>query len=218
LGCFSFYPGKNLGACGEGGIVVTNDQKHAHTIRMLRDWGAESKYHHLLKGYNYRMEGIQGAILRVKLRHLEKWTEARRAHALRYNELLKDTGVGIPCEMPFNRHVYHIYAVRVPQRDRQVSGRVNGTGRSDRHPLPDPGSSPTGICGSRLQGRGFSLRGSGCKRSAVLADVSRIDFRSAGCRIEGRAGGIQDPVKEQVYCCLMRKHASNTLIISEENL
>jgi dTDP-4-amino-4,6-dideoxygalactose transaminase/acetyltransferase-like isoleucine patch superfamily enzyme len=137
LGCFSFYPGKNLGACGEGGMVVTNDRNHAQTIRMLRDWGAESKYHHLLKGYNYRMEGIQGAILRVKLRHLEKWTEARRAHAVRYNELLKDTGVGVPCEMPSNRHVYHIYAVRVPQRDRfQAALTAKGVQTGIHYPIP----------------------------------------------------------------------------------
>jgi len=118
LGCFSFYPGKNLGACGEGGIVLTNDAKHDKTIRMFRDWGAESKYHHVLKGYNYRMEGMQGAILRVKLRHLDAWTEARRAHAGRYNELLAGTGVEIPRELASNRHVYHIYAIRVPERDK----------------------------------------------------------------------------------------------------
>ena len=76
MGCFSFYPGKNLGAYGEAGMVVTGDPRYATTIRMLRDWGAEKKYHHVLKGYNYRMEGIQGAVLRVKLRHLEVWTEA----------------------------------------------------------------------------------------------------------------------------------------------
>ena len=81
LGCFSFYPGKNLGAYGEGGIVVTNNPEYARTIRMLRDWGQERKYHHVLKGYNYRMDALQGAILRVKLRYLEAWTEARRAHA-----------------------------------------------------------------------------------------------------------------------------------------
>ena len=78
MGCFSFYPGKNLGAYGEGGAVTTNNPDYAHTVRMLRDWGQERKYHHVLRGYNYRMEGFQGAILGVKLRHLEAWTEARR--------------------------------------------------------------------------------------------------------------------------------------------
>jgi dTDP-4-amino-4,6-dideoxygalactose transaminase len=116
LGCFSFYPGKNLGAYGEGGMVVTNNPEYTRTVRMLRDWGAEKKYEHVLKGYNYRLEGMQGAILRVKLRHLEAWTEARRAHATYYDELLAGSGVKTPEEMPYARHVYHIYAVRTAQR------------------------------------------------------------------------------------------------------
>jgi dTDP-4-amino-4,6-dideoxygalactose transaminase len=117
LGCFSFYPGKNLGACGEGGAVVTNDPGFARTIRMLRDWGTEKKYHHELKGYNYRLEGMQGAILRVKLRYLEGWTEARRSHAAGYSELLAGAGVGTPEVMPWGRHVFHVYAVRTTQRE-----------------------------------------------------------------------------------------------------
>jgi dTDP-4-amino-4,6-dideoxygalactose transaminase len=118
LGCFSFYPGKNLGAYGEGGAVVTNNPDYDRTLRMLRDWGAERKYHHVLKGYNYRMEGLQGAILRVKLRHLEAWTEARRARAKRYDTLLAGSGVAVPAAAPYeSRHVYHVYAVRHPQRD-----------------------------------------------------------------------------------------------------
>ena len=117
LGCFSYYPGKNLGAYGEGGMVVTNDEEKARTIRMLRDWGQDRKYHHALAGYNYRMEGIQGAVLRVKLRHLEKWTEARRAHAARYRELLADCGLALPAEAPYARHVYHVYVVRTPARE-----------------------------------------------------------------------------------------------------
>jgi dTDP-4-amino-4,6-dideoxygalactose transaminase len=116
LGCFSFYPGKNLGAYGEGGAVVTNSSEHTRTIRMLRDWGAERKYHHVLKGYNYRLEGMQGAILRVKLRHLETWTAARRAHAARYTRLLDGGSLQLPAEMPYARHVYHVYAVRTAQR------------------------------------------------------------------------------------------------------
>src|SRR5438445_8568326 len=108
LGCFSFYPGKNLGACGEGGIVVTSNPKYAETMRMLRDWGQARKYHHVLRGYNYRMEGLQGAILRVKLRHLERWTEARRSRARQYDRLLKDAEVEAPRAMPYARHVYHV--------------------------------------------------------------------------------------------------------------
>ncbi|BAP55038.1 glutamine--scyllo-inositol transaminase [Thioploca ingrica] len=117
FGCFSFYPGKNLGAYGEGGMVVTNNENYAHTIKLLRDWGQEQKYHHVLKGYNYRLEGIQGAILRVKLRHLEAWTKARQSHAKQYNEQLANSGVQIPKVMHYSRHVYHIYAVRTNQRD-----------------------------------------------------------------------------------------------------
>ena len=137
MGCFSFYPGKNLGAYGEGGMVVTNSQKHEHTIRMLRDWGAESKYCHTLKGYNYRMEGMQGAVLRVKLRHLEEWTEARRANAKRYDELLAGTGVPTPFESPFNRHVYHIYAIRVPERSAfQSALAARGIQSGIHYPIP----------------------------------------------------------------------------------
>lgn len=117
-GCFSFYPGKNLGACGEGGIVVTNNDAHAKTMRMLRDWGQDRRYHHLVKGFNYRMDGIQGAILRVKLRHLDAWTAARRAHAVRYSSMLSNLDtVETPVEVAYRRHVYHIYAVRCRDRD-----------------------------------------------------------------------------------------------------
>lgn len=118
LGCFSFYPGKNLGAYGEGGIVVTNNPDYAQKIRILRDWGQERKYHHELLGYNYRMDGFQGAVLRVKLRHLEDWTEGRRANAAYYDELLTGYGIQPPPVIPERRHVYHIYAIRTKQRER----------------------------------------------------------------------------------------------------
>ena len=117
LGCFSFYPGKNLGAYGEGGAVVTNNAEYARTIRMLRDWGQQQKGYHELLGYNYRMEGIQGAILRVKLRYLDAWTDARRKHAAQYNGLLAGSAVKTPEEMPYAKHVYHVYAIRAAQRD-----------------------------------------------------------------------------------------------------
>jgi len=116
IGCFSFYPGKNLGAYGEGGMAITANPEYARTIGMLRDWGAEKKYHHVLKGYNYRLEGIQGAILRVKLRYLEGWTEARRAAAGRYGTLLAGSGIPLPEAAPNVRHVYHIYAIRTQNR------------------------------------------------------------------------------------------------------
>ena len=137
MGCFSFYPGKNLGAAGEGGMVVTANPDFARTVRMLRDWGAEKKYHHVLKGYNFRMESIQGAILRVKLRHLEKWTEARRAAAKRYDQLLLDCGIGLPKQMDYARHVYHIYAVRTSERTAlQQALTAQGVQSGIHYPFP----------------------------------------------------------------------------------
>jgi dTDP-4-amino-4,6-dideoxygalactose transaminase len=137
MGCFSFYPGKNLGAYGEGGAVVTSNEQYAKTIRMLRDWGQEKRYHHVLKGFNYRMEGFQGAILRVKLRHLEKWTEARRTHARAYGAALKDAGVGIPVEVSGRRHVYHVYAVRSSERAAiQQALQAEGIHTGLHYPIP----------------------------------------------------------------------------------
>ncbi|MBY5440132.1 DegT/DnrJ/EryC1/StrS family aminotransferase [Rhizobium leguminosarum] len=137
-GCFSFYPGKNLGACGEGGIVVTNSDDQAKTMRMLRDWGQEQRYHHLLKGFNYRMDAIQGAILRIKLRHLEVWTEARRAHGRRYSLLLGGSAnLRTPVEIADRRHVYHVYAIR--SRDRDQLQRVlseEGIQSGLHYPIP----------------------------------------------------------------------------------
>lgn len=137
LGCFSFYPGKNLGAYGEGGAVTTNSATYAQTIRMLRDWGGERKYHHVLKGYNYRLDALQGAVLRVKLHHLRAWTEARRAHAARYDQLLADNGVHTPEPMPYAHHVYHIYAVRTPKRDALLQTlHAEGIQAGIHYPIP----------------------------------------------------------------------------------
>lgn len=115
---FSFYPGKNLGAYGEGGIVLTDNEEITRKVRMLRDWGQEKKYHHEMLGFNARMDGVQGAILRVKLRRLDEWTEARRARAKQYDELLAGLPAVITPKVAENRkHVYHIYCVRVRNRD-----------------------------------------------------------------------------------------------------
>jgi dTDP-4-amino-4,6-dideoxygalactose transaminase len=137
-GCFSFYPGKNLGAYGEGGIVTTSDDGHAKKIRMLRDWGQEKRYHHVLKGFNYRMEGMQGAILGVKLRYLEGWTESRRDHARQYDALLKDSQtVQAPLQASGRRHVYHIYAVRSADRDGlQRTLQAEGVQTGLHYPIP----------------------------------------------------------------------------------
>ncbi len=111
---FSFYPGKNLGAYGEGGAVTTDDDDLAVKFKMIRDHGAVEKYNHEIYGHNYRMEGIQGAVLGVKLRHLEKWTDGRRRVAEKYREELAGFDkVTIPKEMDYAKHVYHLYVIQV---------------------------------------------------------------------------------------------------------
>ena len=117
-GCFSFYPGKNLGALGEAGAVVTNSLELQEKIRILRDHGQIRKYRHTAIGWNCRMDGIQAALLSVKLQHLDSWNSARRARALQYNQEFAELNDLItPLEAPYARHVYHIYAIRVQERD-----------------------------------------------------------------------------------------------------
>ncbi len=134
---FSFYPGKNLGAYGEGGGVTTTNADVAKTCRTLRDWGQEKRYEHRLKGFNYRMDGIQGAILRVKLRHLEAWTEKRRQVAAWYAEMLDPESVRLPNARPGCRHVYHVFAVRADDREtlREVLGK-QGIQTGIHYPIP----------------------------------------------------------------------------------
>ena len=121
-GCFSFYPGKNLGAYGEGGAVVTNDDALAAKMRMFRDHGQAKKYYHGIIGWNARLDGIQGAVLNVKLKYLPAWNDARRKHANNYAKgLSKVKEVILPQEADNTRHVYHIYAIRVKDRDKLMS-------------------------------------------------------------------------------------------------
>ncbi|GAB4441811.1 MAG: DegT/DnrJ/EryC1/StrS family aminotransferase [Chloroflexi bacterium OHK40] len=137
LGCFSFYPGKNLGAYGEGGAVTTSNPELARTVKMLRDWGAERRYHHELKGFNYRLEGIQGAVLRVKMKYIEAWTDARRAAAARYDGLLPATGFAAPVAAADCRHVYHIYPIRSAQREALQSFlHDHGVSTGIHYPIP----------------------------------------------------------------------------------
>jgi dTDP-4-amino-4,6-dideoxygalactose transaminase len=137
MGCFSFYPGKNLGAYGEGGMVTTDSPAHDRAIRMLRDWGAEKKYHHVMKGYNFRMEGIQGAVLRVKLPHLDAWTEARRQAAARYDRLLAGSGIPTPKAAAYAYHVYHVYAIRSAHRaEWQKALQAKGIQTGIHYPTP----------------------------------------------------------------------------------
>ncbi|NTV83265.1 MAG: DegT/DnrJ/EryC1/StrS family aminotransferase [Bacteroidales bacterium] len=119
VGCFSFYPGKNLGAYGEGGGIVTNDDALAAKMRMFRDHGQAKKYYHDIIGWNARLDGIQGAVLNVKLKYLNNWNDARRKHAQDYTAGLSSIeGVITPQEADYARHVYHIYAIRVQERDK----------------------------------------------------------------------------------------------------
>ncbi len=137
LGCFSFYPGKNLGAYGEGGAVTTNDATYAKTVRMLRDWGSEKKYHHDLKGFNYRLEGVQGAVLGVKMKYIEGWTELRRKHAAAYSAALAGTALQPPAPPADLRHVYHVYALRHAKRDALMAHlQTRGVASGIHYPIP----------------------------------------------------------------------------------
>lgn len=117
LACFSFYPAKNLGAYGDAGIVVTHNEDYACTLRMLRDWGQDGKHVHLLKGFNYRMAALQGAVLGVKLRYLDRWLAARRERARQYDELLATTDMQVPVLPRDRQHAYHLYVIRTTDRD-----------------------------------------------------------------------------------------------------
>ena len=137
LSGFSFYPGKNLGACGEAGALVTDSADHARRAGALREHGSSTRYYHDEVGYNYRMEGIQGAVLSVKLAHLPSWTTARRRIAHRYHELLAGTPLVLPIEAPNVESVYHLYVVRHPGRDKLRDHLLaRGIGTALHYPLP----------------------------------------------------------------------------------
>jgi dTDP-4-amino-4,6-dideoxygalactose transaminase len=137
IGCFSFYPGKNLGAYGEGGAATTSNPEYARKLRMLRDWGAETKYHHVLKGFNFRLDGIQGAVLRVKLRHLDSWNGARRDGAAHYNQLLRSASLATPTAVDHTEHVWHVYAVRTGMRAAlQHALQTAGSASGIHYPVP----------------------------------------------------------------------------------
>ena len=136
---FSFYPGKNLGACGEAGAVTTNDRDLADKIRMLRDHGQSKKYFHEIEGYNGRLDSIQAGILKIKLQHLAEWNEKRRANASRYNDMLECVGEGLvlPHEPAWSRAVYHLYVIQVEDRQRlQQHLAAEGIGTGIHYPVP----------------------------------------------------------------------------------
>jgi dTDP-4-amino-4,6-dideoxygalactose transaminase len=136
--CFSFYPGKNLGAFGEAGAIVTNNAELDRKMRILRDHGQIQKYHHDMIGWNGRMDGIQGAVLQIKLRNLERGNELRRAHAAYYDEAFKEIGEIIrPVRATWAQHVYHIYALRVQDRDEVIRSLTKkGSGSGVHYPSP----------------------------------------------------------------------------------
>ncbi len=137
MSCFSFYPGKNLGACGEGGALVTNDNAFAARSRSLREHGSTVRYYHDEVGYNYRMEGFQGAMLGAKLKYLAKWTEQRRAIANQYTELLAGTPLKLPVETNSAKSAWHLYVIRHPRRDDlRKHLEDNGVGCALHYPVP----------------------------------------------------------------------------------
>jgi len=138
IGCFSFYPGKNLGAYGEGGAILTQDESLFRKIQIIRNIGMNEKYHHEIIGHNFRMEGIQGAILSTKLKYLEEWTKIRRKNADLYREYLSDCNeVILPSEMPMAKHVYHLFVIRVKKRnDLMKYLNENGIETGLHYPIP----------------------------------------------------------------------------------
>lgn len=137
MAAFSFYPGKNLGACGEGGALIAGTPALDRRARSLREHGSTERYHHDEVGYNYRMEGLQGAVLNVKLARLEAWNAARRRIASRYGELLKDTPLRLPVQAPWAESAWHLYVVRHPARDRlRAHLEAKGVGSALHYPLP----------------------------------------------------------------------------------
>ncbi len=134
---FSFYPTKNLGGCGDGGMVTTNDQRVAETVRALRNCGQRVKNIHELHPFNHRLDSLQAAILRVKLNYLDTWIAARRRLAALYNKSLSNTDVVVPAELPGYQHVYHLYVIRSPKRDiLQSHLKEQGIGTAVHYPSP----------------------------------------------------------------------------------
>ena len=138
LGCFSFYPTKNLGGYGDGGMITTNNATLAEKIRLLRNHGFKTKYHNEILGGNFRLDEIQAAVLRVKLKYLDGWTEGRRRNAALYRKSLMQTGrVELPFEQPNSRHIYHQFVIRVERRDEMMTDlRERGIGSDVYYPIP----------------------------------------------------------------------------------
>jgi dTDP-4-amino-4,6-dideoxygalactose transaminase len=154
--CFSFYPGKNLGCLGEGGAVVTSDPEIAEQVRVLRDHGSIRKYQHRVPGYNFRMEGLQGGFLSVKLKYLDCWNELRRRAATKYQKALSGSSLILPTQMPYARHVYHLYVVQVEGRD-GLRNRLSDAGIETGLHYPTPLHLQQAYSGLRYQAGSFPV-------------------------------------------------------------
>jgi dTDP-4-amino-4,6-dideoxygalactose transaminase len=138
VACFSFYPGKNLGAYGDAGMITTNSEEIAKRVKLLRNHGSIKKYEHKIEGYSSRLDNLQAAILRVKLRHLNKWNDLRRRNAKKYNELLNNIdNVIVPYEADYAKHVYHLYVIRTENRDKlREELKSNNITTGIHYPIP----------------------------------------------------------------------------------
>jgi dTDP-4-amino-4,6-dideoxygalactose transaminase len=169
--CFSFYPGKNLGAWGDGGAIATDDPAIAARLARLRDHGRESHYEHSVLGYSARLDTIQAAVLNVKLRRLSAWNQRRRAIAARYRELLCDTVLELPAEPTGSESVYHLYVIRTEERN-QMQAAFHCGGHWLRHSLSSATASPAGLPVFGLSSWRLSMRRAACRDRFVDSDPS----------------------------------------------
>ncbi len=190
--CLSFYPTKNLGACGDGGMVLTTRDDVAERVRMLRDHGSSRRYLHVELGYASRLDELQAAMLRVKLEHLAGWNEARRRIARCYAERLAGIGVALPVERPGARHVYHQFTIRTPKRDGLATALADlGVGTTVHYPTIIPAQP---MFARRVRRPRVPVRGPGGGRGAVAAVLSGAHGQRGGGGGGGRPSGHRAPV------------------------
>ena len=193
IAAFSFYFTKNLGAYGEGGMVTTKNAELARRIKMLRDHGSEKRYFHEYLGWNARLDELQAAVLRIKLPHLDQWNDQRRQNAALYHKSLEQLGLVLPSEAPYNRHVYHLYVIRTPQREamRQYLN-AQGIGTGIHYPVPNHLQKP-------LEEFGYG-RGSLPVTEAIADEILSLPMYAelSQSQIERVAQVIQEFIRESV--------------------
>jgi dTDP-4-amino-4,6-dideoxygalactose transaminase len=187
MGCFSFYPTKNLGGYGDGGMVVTNHKKYDRKLRLLRCYGERKKYQHILKGHNSRLDEIQAALLRVKLKYLDQWNEERRKKANAYTERLSPLGVVCPSEKEGVRHVYHLYAIKTEKRGSlQAFLRKRGIETLIHYPIPIPFQKAYQEL--RYRGRDFPLTNQWSRKILSLPffpEITEAEMNAVTTQIKG---------------------------------